>query len=67
MYGPDLDAGASIHRLCRRSGITPGGLLDCTIAAIALRHDAALLTNDIGQARIALVMPLRLDPAGVRP
>jgi predicted nucleic acid-binding protein len=63
----DLDAGASIYRTCRRAGITPGGLLDCTIAAIAMRHDAALLTGDIGQARIGQVMPLRLDPASVRP
>ena len=63
----DLDAGAGVYRVCRRAGITPGGLLDCTIAAIALRHDAVLLTSDIAQARVAQVMPLRLDPASVRP
>lgn len=63
----DLDAGAAVYRECRRSGVTPGGLVDCTIAAIAMRHDAALLTSDIGQARIAQVMPLRLDPVGVQP
>jgi hypothetical protein len=32
-----------------------------------MRHDAALLTADLAQARIAEVMPLRLDPAGVQP
>ena len=57
----------SIYRACRRAGISPGGLLDCTIAAIALRYDATLLTGDIGQARIAQVMPLRLDSASVKP
>jgi len=63
----DLDAGSSIYRTCRRAGVTSGGLLDCTIAAIAMRYDAVLLTSDIGQARIARVMPLRLDPASVQP
>jgi predicted nucleic acid-binding protein len=63
----ELDAGAAIYRECRRSGVTPGGLLDCAIAAIALRHDALLLTSDIGQARIGQVMPLRLDPASIQP
>lgn len=61
----DLDAGASIYRQCRRVGVTPGGLLDCVIAAIAMREGAILLTGDVGQARIAQVMPLRLDPASV--
>ncbi len=59
----DLDAGAEVFRACRRAGITPGGLVDCTIAAIALRHGAALLTADRGQVAIARVLPLRLDRA----
>jgi predicted nucleic acid-binding protein len=64
---PDLDAGASVYRTCRQAGVTPGGLLDCVIAGIALREGAALLTNDVAQARIAEVVPLRLDPASASP
>ena len=63
----DLDGGVAVYRQCRRAGVTPGGLIDCTIAAIAMRHDAALLTADVAQARIAQVLPLQLDPASVRP
>ena len=63
---PDLDAGATIYRRCRQQGVAPGGLVDCVIAGIAMREGAALLTNDVGQARIARAMPLRLDPASVR-
>lgn len=63
----DLDGGVAVYRQCRRAGVTPGGLIDCTIAAIAMRHDAALLTADVAQARIAQVLPLPLDPASVQP
>lgn len=65
--GPDdLDRGATVYRLCRSAGVTPPGLVDCVVAGVALHHRAALLTADAGQARIAEVMPLRLDPASVR-
>jgi predicted nucleic acid-binding protein len=63
----DLEAGAQIYRLCRKAGVTPGGLIDCAIAAVAMRKGAALLTADLGQVRIAGVVPLRLDPASVSP
>ncbi len=38
---------------------------DCLIAAVAIRHRAALLTADQDLARIATVMDLQLDPASV--
>ena len=57
----DFDAGVSIYRACRRAGITPRGLSDCLIAAVAARHDATLLAADADIRRIAEVMPLRLD------
>jgi hypothetical protein len=41
--------------------------MDCVIAGIAMREDAALLTADLAQARIAEVLPLRLDPASAVP
>ena len=59
----DFDGAVRIYRSCRESGVTPRGLLDGLIAAVAIRHRAALLTADRDLARIATVMDLRLDPA----
>lgn len=61
--GVDFDGAVRIYRSCREAGVTPRGLLDCLIAAVAIRHGAALLTADRDLARIATVMDLRLDPA----
>ena len=63
----DLDAGALVYRRCRQVGVTPTGLVDCVIVAIALRAGATLLTADVGQARVAQVMGVPLDPASVSP
>jgi predicted nucleic acid-binding protein len=60
---PDLDAGVVLYRRCRQVGETPGGLIDCVIVAIALREGATLLTADQGQARVAQVAGVPLDPA----
>lgn len=57
----DLDSAVTIYRTCRRAGVTPRGLIDCMIAAVAIRHDAALLAADTDITRIAEVMALRLD------
>lgn len=59
----DFRSGAEIYRACRGAGVTPGGLVDCSIAAVAIRTGATLLTADAAQARIADVVDLRLDPA----
>lgn len=63
----DFDGAATIYRRCRRAGITPRGLVDCMIVAVAVRHDASLLSQDPDMARIAEVTTLRLDPASLRP
>jgi predicted nucleic acid-binding protein len=62
----DFDSAVSVYRSCRRAGITPSGLLDCMIAAVALRSGASLLAHDVGMARIADVMPVGLDEATLR-
>ncbi len=59
----DFDAGASIYRRCRSRGVTPRGLVDCVIAAVALRHGASLLCADVDLVRVARVMDLTLDDA----
>lgn len=62
----DFDGAAAVYRECRRSGVTPRNLIDCAIAYVAIRHDAAVLAQDIDFARIAGVVPLELDPATPR-
>ncbi|HIE21850.1 MAG TPA: PIN domain nuclease [Acidimicrobiia bacterium] len=59
--GTDFEGAAKIYRACRRAGVTPGGLVDCLIAVVALRHGARLLTADAGFVRMARVVPLVLD------
>ncbi len=59
----DFESAARTYRHCRRAGITPRGMLDCLIAAIAWRNGAALLSNDEDMVRIAGVLGIDLDPA----
>ncbi len=61
----DFDAAARIYRRCRAAGVTPRGLLDCLIAAVAWRHEAPLLAYDVDLARIAAVVGAPLDPASI--
>jgi len=57
----DFDAAARIYRRCRRVGITPRGLIDCMIAAVAWRRGAALLAQDVDLLRVADVVGIALD------
>ncbi len=52
----DFDAATRIYRSCRSNGVTPRGMVDCMIAAVALRHGASLLANDADLDRVAAVM-----------
>jgi predicted nucleic acid-binding protein len=63
----DFDGAVRIYRNCRQAGITPGGLIDCMIAAVALRQQATILARDIDLDRVARVVGIKLDqpaPAG---
>lgn len=62
----DFHAAARIYRRCRRAGVTPRGLIDCMIAAVALRHRAVLLAQDADMSRVADVVGLSMDPASLR-
>lgn len=64
--GIDFDGAVRIYRRCRTAGVTPRGLIDCMIAAVAQRHGAALLAHDADLTRIADVIALELDPATLR-
>jgi predicted nucleic acid-binding protein len=63
----DFEGAVQLYERCRSEGITPRGMVDCMIAAVAMRHDVVLLTADRDLARIAEVMALRLDPASIQP
>jgi predicted nucleic acid-binding protein len=43
---PDFPTAALLYRQCRQAGETVRRLIDCVIAAIALRTDAAVLHDD---------------------
>ncbi len=62
----DFDAAAHIYRRCRRVGVTPRGLIDCMIAAVAWRREDTLLSYDVDLDRVASVIGLELDEASLR-
>jgi hypothetical protein len=59
----DFDAAVRIYRRCRAAGVTPRGMIDCMIAAVAWRHGAALLAHDADLHRLAHVIDIELDGA----
>ena len=62
----DFDGAAHIYRRCRQAGITPRGLVDCMIAAVAHRHRAALLARDTDLNHVARVIGIDMDQASRR-
>lgn len=61
----DFDAAIRIYRRCRGAGVTPRGLVDCMITAVAWRSDDALLTYDVDLHRVANVVGVELDAASL--
>ncbi|MDQ1428874.1 MAG: hypothetical protein QOK39_2350 [Acidimicrobiaceae bacterium] len=61
----DFHGAARIYRRCRRAGITPRGLIDCMIASVALRSEAALLAHDVDLNRVAKVVGIQMDDASL--
>lgn len=57
----DYESAAAIYRACRRRGYSPRSMLDCLIAAVAIRVDAAVLHHDRDFDAIAQHVPLTLD------
>lgn len=55
----DFRAAASIFRSVRASGHSPRSMIDCLVAALAIRHDAELLHDDVDFDRIAGCTGLR--------
>jgi predicted nucleic acid-binding protein len=56
----DWEDAVGVHLACRRGGETPRGMLDCLIAAVAIRHDVPILAADRDFEMIARHLPLRI-------
>ena len=46
IYRTDYDDAAALYRRCRRQGATIRSMLDCLVAAVAIRNGAPVLHND---------------------
>ena len=57
----DFPEAARIYRDCRAAGVTPRNQIDCMIAAVALRTDAAVLSADSDFDQISAVTGLKLQ------
>jgi predicted nucleic acid-binding protein len=62
----DFDGAARVYRRCRQAGVTPRGIVDCMIAAVALRHRAIVLACDADMARVGQVVGIDLDGASLQ-
>ena len=62
----DFEGAARIYRRCRQAGITPRGLVDCMIAAVAWRHQATLLACDADLDHVARIIGIQMDEASQR-
>ena len=56
----DSEDAAALQRRCRAVGQTVRSMVDCLIAATAIRLDRPVLHNDRDFARLATVSPLEL-------
>ena len=54
---------ALLYRMCRVNGATVRSMVDCLIAAVSIRHDVPVLSNDRDFQALAAHTPLRLAVA----
>ncbi len=57
----DYDAAAALYRTCRQGGHTVRKLIDCLIAAVAIRSDVPILHMDADFDILAQHTTLRID------
>ena len=57
----DYDAAAALYRTCRQRGYTVRKLIDCLIAAVAIRGDAPILHMDADFEILARHTTLQVD------
>lgn len=56
----DHEYAATLYRAARRSGMTVRSMIDCLVAAVAIRLDAPVLAQDRDFEVLGQVCPLRL-------
>jgi hypothetical protein len=61
----DFDGAVRIYRRCRAAGVTPRGMVDCMIAAVAWRREAVLLAHDADLDRVARIVGIAIDEASL--
>jgi predicted nucleic acid-binding protein len=61
----DFELAVSLQQRCRSAGVTPRGLLDCVIAAMAARAGLPVLHHDRDFAAIAAVAELVEAPGSL--
>ena len=66
MLPADYDHAAALYRLCRHSGETVRKLIDCLIAAVAIRAQASVLHADRDFAVLERHTDLRVHPSSIR-
>jgi predicted nucleic acid-binding protein len=59
---PDFETAAELHHTCRRKGGTVRKLIDCLIAAVAIREGVMVLHNDRDFEVLARHTRLRTEP-----
>lgn len=62
----DFAAATRIYRRCRQAGVTPRGMVDCMIAAVAHRFGAVLLSRDVDMDLVAQVIGIEVDEGSLR-
>jgi len=60
-HSVDFEEAAALYRICRRQGETPRKMIDCLIAAIAIRSNVPLLHADTDFDVLARHTALRKD------
>ena len=62
----DYDHAAALYRTCRRNGETVRRLIDCLIAAVAIRSNASVLHADVDFAVLDRHTPLTVHVDSLR-
>lgn len=58
--GKDFPTAATLYRSCRARGPAPRSIIDCLVAAVAIRNDGAVLHRDRDFTAISAVSSLQL-------
>ncbi|MGH3613013.1 MAG: type II toxin-antitoxin system VapC family toxin [Pseudonocardia sp.] len=56
-----FDGAVRIYRTCRRAGVTPRGMVDCMIAAVAMATGTPVLAQDRDLEKMATIVDLEMD------